>query len=107
MKVKTTILTVLALLSSTATFANAPMPFNLRAGHEVVYIDWKRSATPTDFIKVSTPDGTKLGVVNALPGKTQQLKLPSDRNVTTVLVDYKGMTHNIPLDHGMGSGKNR
>lgn len=75
MKIKTILAALTMLISSSAAFANAPMPFDLRAGHGVVYVEWKISALPTDSVDVSTPDGTKLGVVKALPGKTKQLTL--------------------------------
>lgn len=107
MKIKTILAALTMLISSSAAFANAPMPFNLRAGHNTVYVDWKISALPTDSVDVSTPDGLKLGVVKALPGKTKQLTIPSDKNITEVVVDYKGIIHNVPLLHGMGSGSNR
>lgn len=108
MKAMTTFAAALTLLaSSTAVLANAPMPFDIRAGHNIVYIDWNSSALPTDSVKVTTPDGTKLGVVTALVGQTQQLKLPSDKAISTVVVDYKGVIHTVPLAHGMGSGENR
>ncbi len=68
MKIKTILAALTMLISSSAAFANAPMPFDLRAGHGVVYVEWKISALPTDSVDVSTPDGTKLGVVKALPG---------------------------------------
>lgn len=106
MKIKTILAALTMLISSSAAFANAPMPFDLRAGHGVVYVEWKISALPTDSVDVSTPDGTKLGVVKALPGKTKQLTLPSDKNITEVIVDYKGTIHNVSLPHGMGSGSN-
>ncbi|MCZ2339005.1 MAG: hypothetical protein LC127_12625 [Chitinophagales bacterium] len=96
MKIKTILAALTMLISSSAAFANAPMPFDLRAGHGVVYVEWKISALPTDSVDVSTPDGTKLGVVKALPGKTKQLTLPSDKNITEVIVDYKG-TIQTPL----------
>ena len=95
MKIKTILAALTMLISSSAAFANAPMPFDLRAGHGVVYVEWKISALPTDSVDVSTPDGTKLGVVKALPGKTKQLTLPSDKNITEVIVDYKGTIHNV------------
>ncbi|MCO5344523.1 hypothetical protein NG896_18290 [Aeromonas veronii] len=107
MKIKTMLAAFTMLVSSSAAFANAPMPFNLRAGHNAVYVDWKMSVLPTDSVDVSTPDGLKLGVVKALPGKTKQLTIPSDKNITEVIVDYKGTIHNVPLQHGMGSGSNR
>ena len=94
------------MASSTAVLANAPMPFDIRAGHNVIYVDWKDSVLPTDSVKVTTPDGTKLGVVAALAGQTQQLQLPSDKAISTVVVDYKGVIHTVSLSHGMGSGQN-
>ena len=107
MKTKTILAALTMLVSSSAVFANAPMPFNLRAGHNIVYVDWKTSALPNDSVDVSTPDGMRLGVVKALPGKTKQLAIPSDKNIKEVVVNYKGTIHNVPLTHGMGSGRNR
>jgi len=44
MKIKTILAALTMLISSSAAFANAPMPFDLRAGHGVVYVEWKISA---------------------------------------------------------------
>jgi hypothetical protein len=112
MKFKTILAALTILVSSSAAFANAPMPFNLRVGHNIIYVDWKISALPTDSVNISTTDGTKLGTVKALPdntspGNTKQLSLPSDRNITEIIVDYNGTTNNVSLPHGMGSGSNR
>lgn len=109
MKIKTALAALTILLSSSATFANTPVPFNIRAGHGVIYIDWKASALPSDSVKISTPDGVYLGELSALPENenTRQIALPLDKNISTVMVDYNGIVHSVALPHGMGSGSNR
>lgn len=109
MKTRNIVAILAILLSSSVAFASAPVPFNVRTGHGIIYIDWTASALPTDSVKLSTPDGLSLGTLSATPENksTKQIILPSDKNISTVLASYNGTIHSIPLSHGMGSGRNR
>lgn len=95
------------VVGSFSAFAQAPVPYNVRAGHNIIYIDWSANALSTDTVSVSTLDDTKLGTVMATPGKTKQLQLPMGKSINTVKVSYNGDVHVIALQHGMGSGRNR
>ncbi|WP_421186180.1 hypothetical protein [Aeromonas enteropelogenes] len=109
MKIKTALTALTILLSSSTAFASAPVPFNIRVGHDVIYIDWKISALPSDSVKISTPDGVYLGGLSALPENenTRQITLPLDKNISTVMVDYNGIVHSVALPNGMDNGSNR
>ena len=108
MNIKVGVIMACALaVGSFSVFAQAPAPYNVRAGHNMIYIDWSANALSTDSVSVSTLDDTNLGTVKALPGKTKQLQLPMDKNVNKVKVNYNGDVQVISLQHGMGSGKNK
>ncbi|HGY0993007.1 TPA: hypothetical protein ACNU17_002188 [Aeromonas salmonicida subsp. pectinolytica] len=108
MSIKTGVIMTCALaVGSFSAFAQAPVPYNVRAGHNIIYMDWSVNALSTDSVSVSTLDDTKLGTVAAVPGKTKQLQLPMDKSINTVKISYNGDVHVIALQHGMGNGRNR
>jgi hypothetical protein len=55
------------VVGSFSAFAQAPVPYNVRAGHNIIYMDWSANALSTDTVSVSTLDDTKLGTVMATP----------------------------------------
>ncbi len=108
MKTKISVIVACTLVvGSFSAFAQAPVPYNVRAGHNIIYMDWSANALNTDSVSVSTLDDTKLGTVTAVPGKTKLLQLPMDKSINTVKISYNGDIHVISLQHGMGSGRNR
>lgn len=108
MKTKTgAIMACVLAVGSFSAFAQTAVPYTVRAGHNVIYMDWRADARSTDSVAVSTSDGIDLGVMTASPGKTKKLLLPADDSISTINVNYNGDNHVISLQHGMGSGRNR
>ncbi|GKQ64623.1 hypothetical protein KAM338_48000 [Aeromonas caviae] len=42
------------VVGSFSAFAQAPVPYNVRAGHNIIYMDWSANALSTDTVSVST-----------------------------------------------------
>ncbi|WP_349921058.1 hypothetical protein [Aeromonas veronii] len=108
MKVNTgAIMACVLMVGSFSAFAQTAAPYTVRAGHNIIYMDWSTDARSTDRVTISTSDGIELGMMTAIPGKTAQLQLPAGENINAVNVNYNGDVHVISLQHGMGSGSNR